>query len=210
MRFFVLALSALTVFAGDKKPVTPGRTSNDNVEIQAFAKLTKEEVSAAVGAPLDDGFIVVEITVIPKNGQTIRIDRDDFTLVSAKDGQRSTSFTPSQIAGSGGLIIAERSGGGAVAQQRRPTFGGMGFPGSGSSIGSTTANTSKAEAIEKEPDAKENPALPLLKEKILPEKEVTEPITGQLYFLLEGKRKLKDLDFYYKAPGGRLSLRFVR
>lgn len=216
MRVLIAGLITLSLAAGGKKLATPGRTSNDNVEIQATAYMTKDEVKAAIGSELDEGFIVVEMKVIPKNGQTIKVDRDDFVLISGKDGQRSTPYEPSQIAGSNALIISGRQSGGAMAQQRTQPWGGiggsrpMGLPTGGGSMGSTTAGTSTAEAKEKESDGKENPALAMLKEKILAEKEITEPIAGQLYFLLEGKHKLKDLDLYYKAPGGRLSLRFVR
>ena len=74
----------------------------------------------------------------------------------------------------------------------------------------STATITSAQASEKESDGKVNPALAVLKEKILAEKEITEPLSGQLYFLIEGKVKLKDLDLYYKVPGGRLDLRWVR
>ena len=55
---------------------------------------------------------------------------------------------------------------------------------------------------------KESPMLAILKEKILPEKDITEPVTGQLYFLLEGKQKVKDVELLYKTEAGRISIRF--
>jgi hypothetical protein len=55
---------------------------------------------------------------------------------------------------------------------------------------------------------KENPLLAVLQEKVLAEKEITEPLSGLLYFLLEGKHKSKDLELLYKGPAGRLPLRF--
>ena len=106
-----------------------------------------------------------------------------------------------------------------MAQQRRQPWGGIGgrtmggLPGSGGSIGSATADTTQAEArtIEDDGTKKEDPLLTILKEKILPQrKETSTPIAGQLYFLLEGKHKIKHLELFYKAPGGRLSLKFVR
>jgi hypothetical protein len=57
-------------------------------------------------------------------------------------------------------------------------------------------------------DARENPLLAVLKEKVLAEKEITAPLSGLLYFLLEGKHKPKNLELMYKGPAGRLSLRF--
>jgi hypothetical protein len=212
-----MILTALTLLA-DKKPV-PGRTSNDNVGVEATAMVDKQEIQTALGHPLDEGFLIVEVTLTPKNGQTIKINRDDFLLLSQKDGQKATPYAPTQIAGDSGLVISSRStNAGVMAQQRRVPWGGIGggpiggMPMPGGQMGSSTAQTTEAVATVKEGAAQkgENPLLAALKAKILPEKEITEPVTGHLYFLLEGKHKMKDLEFYYKAPGGRLSLKFVR
>lgn len=217
MRICIAVALVGCLWAGDKRPFTPGKVSDDNVEIRAQVYMTKEEIKKAVGFDLDEGFIVVDVTVSPKNGQTIKLNREDFVLISAKDGQRSSPYLPTQIAGSNALVISQRqSTGGTMAQERRRPMGGlgggypMGLPTGAGSIGSATATTTTAEASEKESDGKVDPALAALKEKILQEKEITEPISGQLYFLLEGKVKLKDLDLYYKVPGGRLNLRWVR
>jgi hypothetical protein len=55
---------------------------------------------------------------------------------------------------------------------------------------------------------KENPVLAVLKQKVLPEKETSEPLAGLLYFSLEGKQKPKDLELQYNGPAGKLSLQF--
>ncbi|MCX6636622.1 MAG: hypothetical protein NT090_16295, partial [Acidobacteria bacterium] len=55
---------------------------------------------------------------------------------------------------------------------------------------------------------KENPLLAKLKQKMLPAKQGTEPISGLLYFSLEGKHKPKDLELVYRGPAGKLSIRF--
>ena len=55
---------------------------------------------------------------------------------------------------------------------------------------------------------KEDPLLKVLSEKILPEKEGKEPLTGLLYFSLEGKHKAKDLTLQYNGPAGKLNLPF--
>ena len=47
----------------------------------------------------------------------------------------------------------------------------------------------------------------LLKDKVLPEKKIEEPVTGLLYFPLEGQ-KLKDLELVYGAKENRIRLRF--
>ena len=53
-----------------------------------------------------------------------------------------------------------------------------------------------------------NPLLDTLEDKILPEKQITEPLDGLLYFFLEGKHKAKDIELVYRGPAGRLSLQF--
>lgn len=218
MRAVLLCAIAALAWGADKKPVPPARASNDTVGFEAKAHLTKEEVFAAVGASLDEGFIVVDITLTPKNGQKVKIYRDDFTLFSGKDGQRSTPYSPTQIAGQAGLVISSKqAGGGVMAQQRRVPWGLGGgpiggLPGDGGNIGNATGGGTLASAstVDADPKKGPDPLLALLESKILPEKTIEEPVTGQLYFLIEGKVKLKDLTLFYKAPGGRLSAPFVR
>ena len=54
----------------------------------------------------------------------------------------------------------------------------------------------------------DNKLLAILKKKVLPEGETSTPITGLLYFPLEGKHKDKQLWLYYTSGAHRLSLRF--
>jgi hypothetical protein len=86
---------------------------------------------------------------------------------------------------------------------------GIPFPGSGGSFGSATSDTSSADATVTTGDMKkEDPLLALLKAKTLPEKKTSSPISGLLYFSLDGKHKPKDLVLQYSGPAGRLSLEF--
>ncbi len=215
---FLLLLTAGVSFAASK-PQTPGRTGNDNVGIEAKAFLTKEEVKSVVGMDMDQGFIVVEVTLTPRNGETVKVSLDDFLLLSEKDGQKSAPYVPSQIAGAGALIVSTRPGEGTgiMTQQRTIPWGGMGggrpmgMPDQGGSIGSTTANPEFAKASTTNgAGEKTNPLLATLEKKVLPEKEIKEPLTGQLYFLFEGKHKQKNLELFYKGSGGKLSLKFAR
>jgi hypothetical protein len=43
---------------------------------------------------------------------------------------------------------------------------------------------------------------------MLQEKEISESVTGLLYFPLEGKVKPKDLELIYKGPAGKLLVNF--
>ncbi len=63
-------------------------------------------------------------------------------------------------------------------------------------------------AVQTPDKVKESPLLALLEAKVLPEKEVKEPLSGLLYFFLEGRHKPKDVALYYRGAAGKLSLRF--
>ena len=68
--------------------------------------------------------------------------------------------------------------------------------------------TTAAEAKVEKGESKANPLLAVLKEKILPEKQITDPVSGLLYFPIEGKVRPKDLELYYRLEGSKLALRF--
>jgi hypothetical protein len=211
-------LVAASCLAGEKKALAPARAANDAVEITATAVLGKEAVEQAVGSDLGGDVVIVEVRLTPKGEKPIAVNRDDFTLRSDKDGQKAQPFAPSQLAGSGALVVRmERAGGGMAENAGGPVWGGMGggmpgrLPGNGGSVGSATSGAQTATATAPTgANEKESPLLRTLKEKVLPEKETREPVAGMLYFPMEGKQKAKDLELVYKTPAGKLSLRFPR
>jgi len=207
-RFCIVALVAAFCMAGEKKPLPPAQAANNVVDVTAKAYVGKEAVQQAVGSDLGGDIVVIDVKLIPKGDKPFVINRDDFMLRSDKDGQKSTPFAPSQIAGRG-LVVSYQSAGsvgiypiGEVPVGVRP---GMGSGGSG---GNSAGPDSAKATVKSGADQKEDPLLKTLKEKVLPEKETKEPVSGMLYFLMEGKQKVKDLELLYKTPGGRLSLRF--
>jgi hypothetical protein len=62
--------------------------------------------------------------------------------------------------------------------------------------------------MEESRDEKDNPLLAAIRAKILPEKEISEPTSGLLFFQVVGKVKPKDLELHYKGPAGKMALRF--
>ncbi|MEJ7607746.1 MAG: hypothetical protein WKF37_16100 [Bryobacteraceae bacterium] len=192
---------------------------NETVDLEASALIDRAEVTAALG--LDPGLdlVVINLKLSPHGEHRIKIWLDDFTLISRRDGQRSQPLAPSQIAGKGAMVVSStgiRSGGIGSANRRGPIWGGV--PGVGDRprrIGgdedgvSSKPNETKA-TIQTNDREKENPLLAVLKAKILTEVEATETVQGQLYFLLDGKHKLKDLELIYKSPVGRLILDFQK
>jgi hypothetical protein len=209
-RFFsVLLLGAAFCMAGEKKPLPPAQAANNVVAVTAKPYVGKEAVQQAVGSDLGGDIVVIEVKLVPKGDTPFVINRDDFMLRSDKDGQKSTPFAPSQIAGRGGLVVSYQDQGsvgihplGQVPVGVRPTMGSGGAAGN-----SAGPDSAKAQA-KSGADQKEDPLLKTLKEKVLPEKETKEPVSGMLYFLMEGKQKVKDLELLYKTPSGRLSIRF--
>ena len=217
MRTGLLALLFAVVALGAEKAPLKSEASNKVVRVEATAYLEKEEIDRAVGAPMVESVVVMEVKLIPAAGQKLTINRDDFLLRSDKDGQRSNPYAPTQLAGNSVLVISSRAigGGGMAAEPGRPSWGGLGgtlggLGGQPGGIGNTGTAT-EAVATERQEDkggSKDNPLLAALKVKILPESEIEQPASGQLYFLLEGKHKPKQIELIYKTPAGPVSLRF--
>lgn len=205
----VLAVAAVCLGA-DKKP-PEGTVSNSALEITAKLYTDKDEIKKILGSDLEGHFTLVDVRMTPKPGTKLAVTRDDFVLRSDKDGQRASPFHPSQIAGSGVLVVSNSGKGSTSVDQGGlvwgpplggpPTRIGTGSPTIGNAPGGTLANSTSEKT-------REDPLLAVLKEKVLAEKEIAEPLSGLLYFLLEGKHKPKELELLYNGPAGRLSLRF--
>jgi hypothetical protein len=195
---FVLALGA----AEKKLPIE--QTSNDMIEIIATPIIDKDEIRQELGSDLGGDIVLVRVQVRPVSDKPVKISLDDFLLVSGKDGQRSQPFTPSQIAGDAALVLTPQGAKNGIGGNR-PKWSGIAGPfGMGTGSGGSSTPDTKVESVHDKP----NPVLTVLKEKVLQEKEITEPISGLLYFQMVGKFKPKDLEFHYKGPAGQLALRF--
>jgi hypothetical protein len=205
--------------AADKK-VAPIQDSNDVLYVTAMAHADRPSVTAVLGRDPGVDMVVVEIELKPKGENELEIWRDDFTLISRKDGQKSQPLAPTQIAGQGALVVSSTGmtgGGFGTGRQRGPIWGGI--PGSGDrprrlgndDEGASSATASQASATMDKNAKEDNPLLEVLKANILPEKKSQDTVKGQLYFILDGKHKLKDLELMYKPRGGdRLILDFIK
>jgi hypothetical protein len=209
MRFRItaLALAAVLTLGAAKKNVATSKAENEDLILTVTMYPDKVDVKELIGDELGGHYIVAEVNVEPKYGKDVVIDHDDFYLRTDKDGERSTPYAASQIAGSGGLVISHVQGQGAaspgwqntrVPVVRPPGPGGIG------SGGDVDTSAAKATA---ETDKKENPLKKVLESKSLPEGKTKEPIKGLLYFPL-GKQKMKDLELVYGGQENRIRLRF--
>ena len=212
---FLLSLSLLA--ATDKKlPIE--QTSNESIDISATVMTEKDQIRQELGSDLGGDIVVVRVTVRDVTDKPIQVSLDDFTLVSGKDGQHSQPYAPSQIAGNATLVLTPTgTRGGLGAGGNGPVWGGVPgttgvpqrLPGNGGGIGNTGGEATGVEAkVENSKPGEENPLLAVLKAKVLQEKEITESISGLLYFQMVGKLKSKDLELHYKGPAGKLALRF--
>lgn len=204
-RIPAVALFAAAVLLGADKKLPIEETSNDKLDISASAILDKDQIKQELGSDLGGDIAVVRVTLRSVSEKPIQVSLDDFLLVSSKDGQRSQPYAPGQIAGADSLTVTPT--GVKKAARARPSFGGMvGLGGGG--IGNSGASPTPDLKVEATHDETENPLLAVLNAKILPEKEITETISGLLYFQMVGKVKPKDLELHYKGPAGAMALRF--
>jgi hypothetical protein len=213
--------SVLALADNKKAAISDPNGSNDRIDVTATLLLDKEEIKQALGLELPAGVVAVRVKVRPLD-TPVRIDIDDFALISHKDGQRSGPYAPSQLAGNSSMMIKTQTtsvGTGPMTRNTGPVWGGipgtMGaprqMPGNGGVVGNGGSGAgevaSGVEAKEGQKD-KENPLLNALKEKGFKSEEIKESTTGLLYFPLEGKHKPKDLSMSFKGVGGRIVLNF--
>jgi hypothetical protein len=195
--------------AAGQKPTPSSRGSNPLVTVEARLYADRESVKQVIGNDLGGYYVVVDVKLEPL--KKLKVERDDFQLRTDRDGERSKPFGPTQVAGKGVLVVSQTgSGGGMMAEDRSPIWGGIGggYPGGGSGIGSAASTISNESRLDTGAKSKEDPVLAVLKQKVLPEKETEEPVGGLLYFPMEPKQKVKDLELTYTTPSGKIVLRF--
>jgi hypothetical protein len=220
MRMFavILAAAAVTTLAADK-PAPAVQAGSERLLVTATLYLDRDAIKKELGRDLGESFIVVKVELAPRGKEPLAVHWDDFLLRSYKDGQKSGAFAPTQIGGKAEIRVSTRSMGASpnADDQGGPTWGGVpgtgGRPqrlpgnrslsGGGAPGGSETTATPVSGS-----DAKQDPLLKVLIEKALPEKETSEPVSGLLYFSIEGKVKPKDLALQYDGPAGKLKLQF--
>jgi hypothetical protein len=208
-RLFVFIIASSLAFSANKKITGAGRGENQDLVLNVTIYADPESVKEVVGDDLGGHFIVAQVRVEPKYGKEITIDRDEFVLRTDKNGEKTTPMAPSQIAGRGALVITRTQGPGGEGAE--PTRGwSMGGPigmGRSSGVGAGGGtDTSGVKATMKQSE-KDDPLKAVLDAKVLPEKKVEQPVTGLLFFPMEGQ-KLKDLELLFSKKEDRISIRF--
>ena len=193
-------LPALFLGAATKKlPVGSGRGENEDIILSVTLYSDPADVKELIGDDLGGHYIVAEVKVQPKYGKEINIDRDDFVLHTDKDGEKATPFAPSQIAGREAIIVTHTE---AKEKKTGISLGGM-----GGGIGTGGAKDPGQTSVKTQSNQPENPLEKVLKDKILVEQKIKEPVSGLLYFPME-KQKLKDLELRYGPQATRITVKF--
>ncbi len=220
-RPIVLCLLGASLLAGaGKKTLPSGRGESESVEVTGVLYTAKEDIQALLGSDLGGHYTVIQVRVASRFGREIEVRRDDFLLRTDKDGEKSTPFAASQIAGRGALVISQKAGagseGGGVQMGSPTTYpgdyppgsypGGYPTPGIAGGGGDTDKGSVQATARSSARD-KVNPLEKILGDRMLPTKKTDQPVSGLLYFPME-KQKMKDLELVYGGRENRITLRF--
>jgi hypothetical protein len=196
MKGRILALLTVTtalVSAADKRIVGTAMGENQDLILHVTLYMDPASVNEVVGTDLGGHFFVADVKVEPKYGKEIAIDRDDFVLRTDKNGEKTTPFAPSEIAGRGALVVKQQRIGG---NEGSILYGGVAPNVNGPAVFKDGSGTPGSE-LEK-----------TLEAKVLPQKKTDQPTSGLLYFAMD-KQKLKDLELDYGPPGDqRIGLRF--
>jgi hypothetical protein len=228
MKTLTLAILSAVVSAAADKPIPVVKTtgSDQKITIEATLILDPDAVKARLdGINPGPGLVLIHAKVTPiPGGEPFFLSHDDFILRSDKTGERVTPLYATQIAGSSVMVVSSKGGtaGAPMQEQRRIPIGvpGVGIPGGrgpGPSIpgnqpggvGSATADTSSAQAsIEEREKDKPKALLEALKKYELPEREIDGPVEGLLYYQLEGKSRIKHIEFVYRKSPPRIHMRF--
>lgn len=203
-RFIALALLPALLLSAPPKKVTVGSGHGENEDLILSVTLYSDptDVKELIGDDLAGHYILAEVKIQPKYGKEINVDRDDFLLVTDKNGERTKPFAASQIAGREALIVTQTG----AKESHKPSIG-IGGIGGGMGTGGSQDAPANSVKVQNPAAVKENPLEKVLKEKILVEKKTKEPVGGLLYFPME-KQKLKDLEIRYGPQEGRITLRF--
>lgn len=205
-RIFVFLLAGSLAFSAAKKVTGSGRGENQDLILHVTVYGDPESVKEIVGDDLGGHFIVADVKVEPKYGKEITLDRDDFLLRTDKAGERTRPMAPSQIAGRGSLVVTRTKEG--VGQGSEPKRGwSIGMGGLGSSGGVSAGPENTGVKAGEDQGEKDNPLKVVLDQKVLAEGKLEKPVSGLLYFPMEGQ-KLKDLELIFGAKETRIAIRF--
>jgi hypothetical protein len=200
-----LLASPHRALAADPKPLF-NQAGNGDIDLSGTVLIVRNDIELALDGPsLPSGYLAVRLKVTPKAEKVLRLSPDDFTLLSRKDGQRSSALSPHQIAGGGTVLVvkpAANQPGGDGTTRNGPVWGGV------SVARKRTSPDGDSPSVTTGSSDEDSPLLKVLAEKSLPDKDIKTAVEGLLYFAVDGKLKPKDLSLIYQGPAGKLVIDF--
>ena len=178
-----LLIAVLTASAANPPA---GQAANDGVAVAAVF-LDIAAVKQATGTDFAGKYTVIEVTLTPKGGKSLDVDPDDFLLRIDSDSDRSGPLDAAQVLGTGGLVLHKEEQHVIGVNRADSAYTGV-----------TSASATASPPME---------AIRALKEKMLPLKTTSAPVTGLMFFPIE-KKKPKDLNLVYSTPSGKLHISF--
>jgi hypothetical protein len=231
MSRILLALALFTTFLIGAKNPGPFKSTarSDKVTIDAELYLDKAQVEQLISNSMDGYLVVLKVRVTPNRpNEKIRIFRDDFVLVSSKDGQRSEPFAPEMLAGNSTMVVSEvvTSSGPVMGQNTGPVWGGIPTGGpvpsggprrienpnsTGRTLGTpTTGATGVSQEIKDGKSGDKQIAwLDTLKANVLKDGPLTEAREGLLYFPLDGNHKPKHITLLFEGVLPKMEITFT-
>lgn len=212
MRSIGILMFACTLVA-DAPKVYQARSSNKVMEMRATLVQDREAMEQRLEGKLPPGLVIVEVLAQTLEDKPIEINLDDFQMVSARDGQKSTPYSAEQLAGGSAMVILNTTGRNRapVAATRDPVRlpGGAGV-GMGQRQGIGNAGTAPSGTVEGEmrKTAGDSKLVETLKKEILPTRVDVNGVKGLLFFPIEGKYKPKDITILYRGREGRITMDF--
>ena len=213
-----LAVASLLLVAGSAGAADPGwiHFKTDDAEFGARLVLGRDEVKSLLGNDLDGDYILVQLNIRPLYNYRLVLERDDFTLRSRRDNERSRGMSPDEIAGESVLVLGRRraGSGGVFGDSQGPVIPGnpgtdnrpRRLPLGNPSVGSGLSASGSTEVSRSERG--QTPVLERLIEMELPIQETRAPVQGYLYFQVRAKQKKKHIRLMYDGPAGEFTMRF--
>lgn len=192
----------------------------DDAVISVRLVRAANDLKSLLGTDLGGDYVLAEVTVRPLYNSKVTLTREDFTMRSRRNNERSSAMSPDEIAGSAVLVMGSKrvstGSPGVYAQENDPVVIG-GIPGTGTrprtlgGRGPSLGNARRGE-VELTVNTEERTTTSLLKrlqQHELPVGGTRETVRGYLYFQVPSKHKLKHYQFTYDGDAGEFSGGFL-
>jgi hypothetical protein len=195
----ILAVTVVLAAGAESKPAR-GTVSNTAVTIEGTV-LDAETLRQLFETDFGNLYAVVEVTLTPKAGSSLDLKLDDFLLRSEATLDHTGPMAAGMIAGGDALVVKRAE----APKKKTGITAGMG-PIMGGPMSGPVDVPDNTKIESKTGDDQEE-LLAALKRKMLPEKKVSETVSGLLFFPME-KENPRKLVLWYTTPAGKVRMPF--